>query len=202
MYILYGRKGVLNRVIDTKTWLVEWYSDSELDNRIASGYFDELVGSRNDVLSMDKLNSVLMHLNQKGLFPFSFKFSNDGYLCLSRYFGDSTTVNIPFNDIIIEDSCFEGSNLQEVILHNVKRIGSRAFANCINLRSVLIPSGVEKIGRSAFEGCTSLESVVYESKSEIPAEMFKNCIRLARFVSPNLSVNFDDFAFSSTRLVK
>lgn len=38
----------------------------------------------------------------------------------------------------------------------VKQIGDRAFADCVNLKTVLLEEGIETIGRNAFTGCSSL----------------------------------------------
>lgn len=42
---------------------------------------------------------------------------------------------------------------------NVKRIGSRAFQNCTQLKAVYVPDAVEAIESLAFAGCTSLVQV-------------------------------------------
>ncbi len=41
----------------------------------------------------------------------------------------------------------------------VKRVGERAFENCLNLQSVVIPNSVEKICEAAFSGCANLQSM-------------------------------------------
>ena len=38
----------------------------------------------------------------------------------------------------------------------VKRIGDRAFADCVNLKTVHLEEGLETIGGNAFTGCSSL----------------------------------------------
>ena len=46
------------------------------------------------------------------------------------------------------------------IRKGTKIICDRAFADCISLRSIVIPDGVTSIEDSAFSGCKSLESLV------------------------------------------
>lgn len=56
-------------------------------------------------------------------------------------------------------------------------VGDNAFAECEDIMSVAIPSGVTSIGRSAFYGCTSLTSVtVPYGVSTIGDGAFNSCI--------------------------
>ena len=53
----------------------------------------------------------------------------------------------------IEESAFEGIPAEYVeITENVTFIGARAFADCINLREIVIPATVKHIDDSALEG--------------------------------------------------
>ena len=45
----------------------------------------------------------------------------------------------------------------------VKAIAPKAFNNCVNIKSVVIPSSVKTIGKDAFLGCTGLEAVYIDS---------------------------------------
>lgn len=58
-------------------------------------------------------------------------------------------------------------------------VGDNAFAECEDIMSVAIPSGVTSIGRSAFYGCTSLTSVtVPYGVSTIGDGAFNSCSSL------------------------
>lgn len=51
---------------------------------------------------------------------------------------------------------------------NVTQIGSKAFADCVNLTEVSIPSTVTYIGDEAFDGCTNLTTVRFQAVEEVP----------------------------------
>ena len=61
----------------------------------------------------------------------------------------------------ISDYAFAGCIfLQEVkIPSTVKKIGKYAFYNCSNLTKIEIPKSIEEIAENAFEGCTSLKVI-------------------------------------------
>jgi hypothetical protein len=68
--------------------------------------------------------------------------------------------------------------LQAVTIgNNVKWIGNNAFAYCISLQKIAIPSGVTAIGSCAFYGCGTLWYVViqtpYLTYQRIGANAFK-----------------------------
>lgn len=74
----------------------------------------------------------------------------------------------------------ECHNLKSVILPNsLKSIGDRSFRNCINLLAITIPYNVEIINRFAFENCSNLENVIIEnSKTEYDFLSFYKCDKL------------------------
>ncbi|MBQ7369686.1 MAG: leucine-rich repeat domain-containing protein, partial [Clostridia bacterium] len=82
---------------------------------------------------------------------------------------------------------YNGKGGDVVIPSEVKEIGDRAFYNCENVTSVVIPHGVTCIGRSllggggVFNGCKNLKSVVIPSSvTNIEYGSFDNC--------PNLTI--------------
>jgi hypothetical protein len=73
----------------------------------------------------------------------------------------------------------------------VKKIGVRAFMECISLRTICIPASVEVIDEycfgltvsDRFYGCKSLESVIIASSSmlkEVGSNVFNECDSLHR----------------------
>lgn len=50
---------------------------------------------------------------------------------------------------------------------NVRELRSRAFANCLFLRKVSIPSWLTSIGEFAFYGCANLEAVIFEGDGQL-----------------------------------
>ena len=71
--------------------------------------------------------------------------------------------------------CFCG--ISEVIVPgSLKYIGSAAFLNCHNLKSVQMPEGVLTIGDSAFSGCNNLSAVaIPDSVTSIGSDAFDGC---------------------------
>ena len=65
---------------------------------------------------------------------------------------------------------------------NVKIIGEKAFAGCVNLKTVKGGKAVTEIGASAFEKATALASFPVMSKlQEIGSSAFANCKKLTAF---------------------
>ena len=62
-------------------------------------------------------------------------------------------------------------------------IGERAFYRCTDLRFIFMPKTLTYIGASAFEGCTALLDVVMpNSVTEMGAYVFKDCSNVRHFV--------------------
>ena len=96
-------------------------------------------------------------------------------------------VSIPESVLLIDEGAFAGSGLNEIVLSGTKvvaenafsacnnlwsavlratQIGSRAFADCMNLREVKLIEGIMTIGEQAFFNCTSLEHL------HVPASVY------------------------------
>ncbi|KAL7551656.1 hypothetical protein ACHAWF_014839 [Thalassiosira exigua] len=89
----------------------------------------------------------------------------------------------------IGDDAFVGcSNLEEVDLGNVVKIGKWAFYNCKGLVSIHLPCTVNEIGDVAFCGCSALAEVeLCEGLRKIGRRAFALCYALtfAQFKLPN-----------------
>lgn len=98
---------------------------------------------------------------------------DDGCIILS-YVGNESEVSIPLSFgyyyvVEIGESAFEGNqSLVSITMPaTIQRIGNRAFADCTNLETVNISSGLAEIGDEAFYNCESLEILT------IPANLQK-----------------------------
>lgn len=59
-------------------------------------------------------------------------------------------------------------------------IGDKAFMNCWDLKSIIIPNNITTIGKSAFSECHQLESIVIPSSvKRISTKAFYNCLQLS-----------------------
>lgn len=62
-------------------------------------------------------------------------------------------------------------------IYHVTRIGSSAFSNCTNLKTVTIPNGVINIDGKAFQECNNLTSITLpDGLTSIEAQTFLLCI--------------------------
>jgi len=67
--------------------------------------------------------------------------------------------------------CIQGKNsiLKTVNIatdSKIREIGDYAFVGCVNLSSIMIPSGVQKIGEGAFEFCRYMTDITFQRKSD------------------------------------
>jgi hypothetical protein len=70
---------------------------------------------------------------------------------------------------------------------NVRRIESRAFPLCSELRTIVIPLNIDIIGCECFVECHSLSSISFESNSKlarIDSKAFSGCVSLETIVIP------------------
>jgi hypothetical protein len=61
----------------------------------------------------------------------------------------------------------DSDKLQSVDLTNFTSIPDATFANCKELKKIIIPSFVSSLGRGAFAGCSELEEVTFEYISSL-----------------------------------
>lgn len=74
---------------------------------------------------------------------------------------------------------YTGSAADVVIPDGVLRIGTYAFRNCYQIRSVTIPDSVTEIGDLAFRNCTNLTSIVIpDSVTKLSKSAFSGCKNL------------------------
>lgn len=84
-----------------------------------------------------------------------------------------------------------------VFLPGTTKIGTHAFDECWNVKSIIIPEGIESIGKSAFFNCTSLVNVTFpKSLKSIGEGTFSHCtfIEAMDFSHTNLT-SIDKEAF-------
>ena len=77
----------------------------------------------------------------------------------------ATIIGLPNNLKIIKDNTFSGCTklsskiIKNLINSDLEIIGSKAFAKCETLDSIVIPENVRHIGIGAFAGCSKLQSI-------------------------------------------
>ncbi|MDR1245466.1 MAG: leucine-rich repeat protein [Clostridiales Family XIII bacterium] len=80
----------------------------------------------------------------------------------------------------------------------VTSIGIGAFQGCIDLTSIIIPTGVTSIGVSAFSGCRSLTVIdIPDNVTSIGGSAFNDCRSLTSIDIPDSVTSIGNNAFSS-----
>lgn len=116
------------------------------------------------------------------LTDYEYKVLEDGTAEITRYTGTAEEITIP--------SELEG--------RAVSAIGSRAFQNSDNLKTLEIPESVKMIGSYAFQNCKSLTSLtIPESVTEIGAYAFQNCNSLTAVTIPEPVLIIADGVFQN-----
>ncbi len=125
---------------------------------------------------------------------------------LEKYNGDKSVVVIPSNVTVIGSYVFPPSNhifnivsnITKVVLpYGLKKISSKAFFGCTNLRYVDLPSTLEEIGENAFEETCIEETTIPRRMTVIEKSAFYRCLSLAKVNLPEGIVEIKDSAFEA-----
>ena len=107
-------------------------------------------------------------------------------------------------EIIIEGFNDVGSTMkvpEEIDGYPVRHIASYACRGNTVLTEVHLPSTLVSVGEFAFADCTNLRKVILSGGSEIGFSAFRNCSDLKKLSLPDTLVRIDDFAFESCVLL-
>ena len=119
-----------------------------------------------------------------------------------------TEVKIPFYInyryvVDIRNRAFlDNAEITSVDFSNIaflRRIGSFAFANCVNLDGeIVIPNTVTTMETAAFQGCTSLDSVVFNATTgNVPNQCFSGCAELSNVTLNDTVTEIGYYAFAN-----
>ncbi len=91
------------------------------------------------------------------------------------------------------------SNITSVVINNgVTSIGTRAFANCVQMTNVTLPDSMICIGDYAFNYCSRLKNLtIPNSVTSIGSYAFYYCYRLDNLTIPNSVISIGSSAFKS-----
>ena len=122
--------------------------------------------------------------------------TNSEYNILSNI----TSINIPSSITEIGSEAFNGlKSLTTISFINnsqLQTIGANAFADCVNLKNISLPSGVTKIPYGAFENCKELESLTIPSGvTKIGAQAFCGAEKLSFTRLPASVTEIGELAF-------
>ncbi len=118
-----------------------------------------------------------------------------------------TTVTFSRKLEVLPESVFENctalTSLESLVsATSVSIIEERAFAGCIKLSEISLPSGLTEIGEYAFDGCLLLTSVTIPAGvTQITDGLFKDCTRLSNVILPATIKSVGNEAFKGCRLI-
>lgn len=119
---------------------------------------------------------------------------------ITEYNGFDKTAVIPntingLPVVSIGTGAFQNAYPSEIILPNsVKAILGSAFANCKNIKSIILPEGIEYIGHNCFSN-SSLEIIEFPSTIKTIGMVCYNCDKLKTVVVPENVEKVDSRAF-------
>ncbi|MDD4316566.1 MAG: leucine-rich repeat protein, partial [Clostridia bacterium] len=135
--------------------------------------------------------SVINEFSANGL---SFKLSsNNTFEIISGEPDNSGNVVIPktYDNkpvTAIADRAFENARQLKTVSFaqpsNIAEIGVRAFAGCVLLEEILLPTSVLRLEEAAFFGCDALGNATFGAITELPDEAFKDCRLLTSVALP------------------
>ncbi len=107
------------------------------------------------------------------------------------------------DDPELDEERFDGITHREIEIEYDdidKTVNDSAFANCVNLASVSLPSDTEEIGMNAFENCKALTGFAYPAELEaIGAYAFSGCTRLQDTEYPAELRTIGSYAFKNCK---
>ncbi len=104
----------------------------------------------------------------------------------------------------IHIACFAMNRYLERVTcpDTLRIIGTSAFGECPNLKSIELHEGLTEIGTAAFVSCTSLEDIhLPSSVRNIHAGAFEGCRNLRAITIPSSMVILNDDSFSDTGII-
>ena len=105
---------------------------------------------------------------------------------------------IDYTDLEIPESFAQISSEYGTPIQEIAIIGSAAFKDMGNLKSINMPKTITNIDSSAFENCSYLQSVTLPTNLvAIGSSAFKSCGSLGNITIPNSVTNIDSSAFEN-----
>lgn len=143
------------------------------------------------------LENVTIHFNYDGTSPIITKSGSCGKNVTYEFYSDGTLIISGTG--AMADNFFEFSKLDiknVIIKSGITTIGSWAFSRCSMLMGVTISDSVTSIGDSAFSSCDSLTSIVIPtSVTSIGKAVFFSCDSLTSITIPDSVTGIGDVSF-------
>ena len=106
--------------------------------------------------------------------------------CVIGYSGYAKSLVLSEDIHVVGDGVFANSSFESITLSSqIKRVGSKMFKSCSQLKRIVIPNGVEEIGDEAFSGCIELWDVkIPSSVLSIANSSFVSCSKIRTITLP------------------
>lgn len=111
---------------------------------------------------------------------------------------DGILFNSDMSELLL---CYEDRETVEVP-QTVKRVAPQAFANCLNMKEIILPDGLETIGDAAFMGCVALTTLnIPQTVTAVGKRCCWGCHSLQEISLPQSIKEIPPFAFFSCDLI-
>lgn len=147
-----------------------------------------------------------------GMKRIDYSFSENGnYYIVDKVWGFGKTYEIPdtYNDFpvrVIGENAFSGNNrLVEIDFSgntNLKQISRKAFAECKNLKQVILSPNLSAVEQNAFLNCVKLETVTFSDCRFLGGSAFYGCSSLASITLSSDLHSIGTYAFTNTALTE
>ncbi|MBQ7646871.1 MAG: leucine-rich repeat protein, partial [Clostridia bacterium] len=133
--------------------------------------------------------------------------SKDGRKLIASPAGLTGTLTLPENIECLGFGAFEDSGICAIVFSkntNIVTFGYRAFYNVENLTEITIPASVVSIDYYAFANCVNLHTVLFEQDNRLTGiyeGAFYGCKKLQNITLPETMVEISDFAFYGCELI-
>ena len=157
---------------------------------------DNAFGDCSSLINIDVDKDNQTYSSQDGVL-----FNKDKTVLINYPIGsERTSYNIPDSVTNIGEYAFaDCKNLKSIMVSNsLTHIGEYAFSGCTNLTCVTIPNSVTSIGEYAFSSCKSLTSVIIpDGVTRINESTFRECTSLKSIIIGNGVTVIDRYAFDN-----
>lgn len=121
--------------------------------------------------------------------------------------GDNSVTSVEISESVKEIGSYafdECSNLKSVIIKaNIEEIKEETFRRCRKLEKVELPDSVKSIGEYAFDECDKLDSIkIPENVMHMGNGVFERCFNLKNVVIPKKMTVIPDYTFTQCESLK
>ena len=195
---LYFSNAAYNRLFDCNNEVMS-------DEQICELYLGDDILKRDEAIQtqiMKELHEVVFENSA----PNEIVCSCDEHMVVDGFAGRNDIISVSFSQpkSQIGSEAFRNCvNLKSVDFTNVEHVGASSFKGCINLEFLENMHGVSSFGRGAFSGCESLQNFhVPNGVVKVANEMFSDCINLENIELPNSLFFIGYCAFENCKNLK